>query len=178
VLIVEPELKKTKKVAPPVEEQRPETVEPAPAFDVSEIEKKIPKAFRGYIKPIVAWAQSVEQRFKAIEASMPEQIKNAMGEAIKEAQQRQFEAMKQNLPTQPGPGAPMPGGMNLGQIAQMLPYIFGGGGQDSEMLEISKDLMRAQVERIKNDMGFTDAIKNAIVSKLTGKAVESALQKI
>lgn len=62
------------------------------------------------------------------------------------------------------------GGGNM--FAQFLPMLaqmgLSGGGEN----ELAKQLMNMQLDRMKVDMAFTDAIKNALVSRLTSKAVD------
>jgi len=72
----------------------------------------------------------------------------------------------QNVPPQ---GMPQAGALGL----QDIPWreILGGGTQDQEMVTLTKDIMKMQVERMKQDAGFVDAIKSAIVSKIATKAV-------
>lgn len=62
------------------------------------------------------------------------------------------------------------GGIGLGQIMQLLGPIIGGGGMTEEMQKMNMRMMSMSIERMQADIGFTEAIKNAIVTKLAGKA--------
>ena len=133
-------------------------------FDISGIDK----AF----ETIVGWAGSVELRFKAIQEEMPQQVANKL---IEIAQKRRQEAMAK-LQASGGTNMPQGQGGGLGGIGTILqaiaPFLGGGGSSDwdEEMKNLSKDLLRAQITRMKQDMGFTEAVKNAIVSKIAAKA--------
>ncbi len=52
----------------------------------------------------------------------------------------------------------------LSLLAQFAPMLTGGGGQDSEMAALGKDALRSQINMSK-------AITDAVISKITGKAV-------
>jgi len=163
-LTAEPESTKPKTNALPVEEKTPATAEP---FDIEGIKKKIPKAFQGYLEPIMSWAKSVEDRLAEIQKEMPETIKASMEAAI-ESQRQKAVAQYQAQPQ----GPPQQGGFDL---TSMMPLIqsaigSGGGSYDEEMQNITKEIMRANLDRIKQDSSFTEAIKSAIVSKIAGKA--------
>ena len=165
-MTAEPESTNQKKVALPAEEKTPATAEP---FDIEGIKKKIPKAFQGYIEPILSWASSVEARLAEIQKEMPAQIQKSMEAAIESQRQKaiaQYQAQPQGPPQQGG----------FGGLEQMIGPIVqealkgGGGSYDEEMQSITKEIMRANLERIKQDSSFTEAIKSAIVSKIAGKA--------
>jgi len=166
VLTAEPESTKPKTNALPVEEKTPATAEP---FDIEGIKKKIPKAFQGYLEPIMSWAKSVEDRLAEIQKEMPETIKASMEAAIESQRQKaiaQYQAQPQGPPQQGG----------FGGLEQMIGPIVqealksGGGSYDEEMQSITKEIMRANLDRIKEDSSFTAAIKSAIVAKIAGKA--------
>ena len=156
-----------KKTAPPVEEKTQSTVE---AFDIEGIKKKIPKAFQGYIEPILSWAKSVEERLQIIGTVTPDSIAEALQKRAIEAQQQRAVQQQQSVATQ---GQQQQGGggweQSLGPIIQEA-LKGGGGSYDEEMQAITKEIMRANLDRIKQDSSFTEAIKSAIVSKIAGKA--------
>lgn len=116
----------------------------------------------GVADKINVYVRSVEQRFSAIETNMPLVVQNSMAKAIQNAQAEAQKGMPQ--------GAAQQGG---GGTAQLLLQLLGsgGGGADEEMLKLTKEMMSMNIQRLKQDMGFTDAIKTAIVSKIAGKAV-------
>ena len=145
---------KPKKAAQPVEEKTPVTAEP---FDIEGIKKKIPKAFQGYIEPIIQWAKSVEERLEIIGNVTPDSIAEAL-------QKKAIEAQKERPPQQ--------GGFDISSMMPIIAQAVGGGGgsYDEEMQAITKEIMRANLDRIKQDSSFTEAIKSAIVTKIAGKA--------
>ena len=160
---MEPESTNQKKTAPPAEEKTQSAVEP---FDVEGIKKKIPKAFQGYIEPILSWAKSVEERLQIIGTVTPDSIAEALQKrAIEAQQQRAMQPQPQGPPQQSG-------GFDLNSILPLITQAVGGGGgsYDEEMQNITKEIMRANLDRIKEDSSFTAAIKSAIVTKIAGKA--------
>jgi len=52
----------------------------------------------------------------------------------------------------------------------------GGSSFDEEMTALYKDMLKTNIMRMKQDMGFTDAIKNAIVTKIAGKAATDVME--
>jgi len=123
---------------------------------------------------ILNWMNTVEVRFQAIEENMPEQIQNAMSKAIENAQTKQREAYAKAMQEGKDPQG-QGGGQGLGQLMRFLPMLMGGGGQDSEMAALTKEMMKVNIESIKTDIGFSKAIKNALVSKITGEAISKAM---
>lgn len=72
-------------------------------------------------------------------------------------------AQQQAQPQTPGQASPDMGGW--GGLLQMLPQLIqGGGGQDSAYVELGKQALMAQINMSKS-------ITDAVVSKITGKAV-------
>ena len=59
----------------------------------------------------------------------------------------------------------------LSLLAQFAPMLTGGGGQDSEMAALGKDALRSQINMSK-------AITDAVISKITGKAVVEAAEAV
>jgi len=139
--------------------EEPET----PAFDLAELEKKIPKAFRGYLKPVMDWADSVEARLNAIQQEMPAQIQGAMEAAIENARQKQIAAMQQARQNMPQGGGGGLGGLFDGITLKDILGSGGGGGLDAEYMQLAKDALKSQI-------GMSTAITNAVVSKIVGKA--------
>lgn len=153
------------------------TVKPV-LFDLSGFdEKKIEQAealgipVRAIAKRMNDFAEQTNIKFQVLANAIPnkEQVKGAMAEAIAEAQNRQREeyakAVKDGKASQGG-------GMGVGQILQLL---SSGGGGDSEMASLTKEMMKVNIESIRADIGFSKAIKSALVAKITGKAVSDVL---
>ena len=163
---MEPESTNQKKAAPPVEEKTPATAEP---FDLEAIKNKIPKAFQGYIEPIIQWAKSVEERLQIIGNVTPDSIAEALQKRAIEAQKERAAQPQYQAPPQ---GPPQQGGFDMSSIMPIIAQAVGGGGgsYDEEMQSITKEIMRANLDRIKQDSSFTEAIKSAIVAKIAGKA--------
>jgi len=124
---------------------------------------------------ILNWAGSVEARLVAIQKEMPAQIQGAMEAAIEKQREKQMAAMQQMSQQTPQGG----GGGYGGIVTEILKEVRGGGGgYDEEMISITKQIMRANLDRMKQDASFTDAIKNAIVSKIAGKAAAAITEVV
>ena len=136
-------------------------------FDISKVDPEKIKMAEEFGIPVVElaqWAETVEARLVAIQEKMPQQIKTAMNEAIKEAQQRQVEAMK-NLPTGAGGGDKV----GLGQIIGLLSG-GGGGGMDEEMVRLNKDILRESLTAMRRRSDLTEKLVDAIVTRVASKA--------
>jgi hypothetical protein len=144
-----------------------EQIEAAKAFNFP-----IDKLFEGLNK-INAYALSVETRFGIIEKNLADAPQKVV-EALKaEAMKRQTEMAQQIQ--KGGEGEAKAGGGGLGSLLGLAKELGitggGGGGMDEEMLKLTKEMMHMNIDRMRQDMGFTDAIKNAIVTKIASKAV-------
>ena len=127
-------------------------------FDVSNVNPKsleMAEKFGIPIKAILSWAQSVEERLNVISEEMPKAVGREIESAIARAKQQQATASGQ---------APNPGGVGMGSLLQLLPALLGSGGGDSELYK------QAAVEALKAQTRMTQAITNAVVSKIFGKA--------
>lgn len=56
------------------------------------------------------------------------------------------------------------GGLDLSSIGAVLKEVLGSGGTDNELAQLGKDALKSQI-------AMSTAITNAVVSKITGKAV-------
>lgn len=160
-------------------EQPQEATAPAMPFDLSKMDPKkiaLAEEMGIPIKQLIGWAASVELRFAAIQKNL-EDAPQKVVEALKaEALKRQTEVAQKMQ--QQGIN-PQQGGSGEQSIVPLLLKILAGGGggseMDEEMKNLSKDLLKAQITRIKTDIGFSDAIKNAIVTKIAAKATTDIL---
>lgn len=121
------------------------------------------------IEAIIKWANSVEARFKALEEHLPDYVQKGLQQALEKAQ-REHTAQR--------PATPAQGGQRIG-IGDLLRIIGGGsgsGGYDEEMNRLVKDTMRMNLERMRADLGFTDAVKEAIVKKIAGGAASEIMK--
>ena len=118
-----------------------------------------------------ALSERVENTEKAItilaqtnEALMP------LVELAKTVKQRQDQAQASGATN-------IPQGQGLGGLfMQLAPRLIGGGGLDEEMRALNKEIMQMSIQRMKADIGFTEAIKNAVVSKIAGKAAAGLVE--
>lgn len=122
---------------------------------------KMAEKFGLPLEPLIQYLRVQETKLNYVIEHTPdaEQIKSSVSEAM----QNVIKQSTTNINPQQGGGG----------LAGLLPMIaqmgLGGGNSDSEL---TKQLMSMQLARMKTDMAFTDAIKNALVSRLTAKAVE------
>ena len=130
------------------------------------------------IKKLVDWVNVTEVRLQILAKSMPnqEQMTKAMEQAIQNAQQRQREEYAKAVAEGRVPKGGGGGGIGLGDILKIVGG--GGGGSDEEMVKLTKDMMRVNIDAMKTDIGFSKAIKNALVAKITGKAIGEAAKSI
>jgi len=177
VLTVEPESTKTRIAAPPAEEPRPDVAEvEAEPLDLSSIDPKMLKMASKMgipLEQIINWASSVEQRLNAIQQEMPAQIQKSMEAAIESQRQKQIQALQQAAAAGGGQQPMGGGGIGLMDIIKLAAGSGGGGGMDEEMQRLTREIMRANLDRIKQDASFTDAIKTAIVTKIAGRAAST-----
>lgn len=153
----------------------PKTVDSAEILNqfvqgISEDKIQLAEAAGIPVRPLLGWAVAVTAELQEIKKTLPDTIKAKMGEAIQEAQQRAM-AERQALAQTPQAEG---GGGTISTILELLKtsgIAGGGGGMDEEMSKMLKEMMNLNILRMKQDMNFTDAIKNAIVSKITGKAL-------
>jgi hypothetical protein len=146
-----------------------EQVEAAKAFNFP-----VEDLFEG-LNAINVFANSVEERFGIIQhdlAAAPQKVVEALkAEALK----RQQEATQQMAQQTQQGGEPKKAGgsglMDMLALAKEAGITGGGGGMDEEVLKLTKEMMHMNIERMRQDMGFTEAVKNAIVTKIASKAV-------
>jgi len=158
------------------EEQPEEGVAQAPVISLEDFDpKKVAMAEEMGIplRKLVDWVNQTDVVVKILVQNMPnqEQIESAMTNAIQKAQQRQREEYSKAV--QGGKVPQGGGGIGLGDILRAVGG--GGGGQDEEMQKLTKEMLKVNIESIRADIGFSKAIKGALVAKITGKAVGDVL---
>lgn len=123
------------------------------------------------IQKLANWANSMEFRVRAMQEEMPEVVQKAMEQAIMKARNAEMQRMEQ-MRQQGG------GGGGGGGTATLLREIIssGSGAMDEDMLNLQKEMMRMSIEGMKTDIGFSKAIKVALVSKITGKEIGKIIE--
>lgn len=164
----------------PVQEPSAEENVPAMPFDLSQVDPEKLQMAEDLgipVRQIISWAISVEERFRSIEEGVPEVVERAMNRAVERARERHARAIQQRIPQGGGQGQPQ-GGRQLG-LGDILNVIggSGGGSADEEMLGLTKEMMKLNIESMKADLGFTRAIKNAMVTRIAGEAVKDIVPK-
>jgi len=173
---------KKKKAVQLVEEKTQETaVEvPEPEMPIVIPEKALNLAKRVGIdlKPIADWALSVEARLQVM--AKKEDLQPAFEKVIENLRQKQMAQAQQMATTAGGQGQGGGQGVgigslgSLGQLGQLL--LGGGGGQDPEMAGLGKELIRASIDRMKREAGYAEKIVDAVVSKISAKAVGAIVE--
>lgn len=127
------------------------------------------------IQKLADWANDQTLKTALIIENMPskETVKAGIGEALsemaKQAAARQQQMIQQGMP-QGGSGA------NLGQIISLL--SDSGGGVNEQMVKLQTELMRASIDNMKQGASNSKAITDAVVSRITQKAIGKTLDKI
>ena len=153
----------------PVEEKTQPTATAKP-FDVEAIKAKIPKAFRGYIEPVMLWAESVEQRFKDMEETFPKQI---VDELQSRMQARQAEAAAAPVQVVAKPPPPE------GGLEQYAPYLLQalGGGEDSNAA-LTKEILQESLSAMRRKADITDRFMDAIIGNISGKIAGKVVENV
>jgi hypothetical protein len=144
------------------------------AFNLEEIKKHIPKAFQGYIEPIIQWAQSVEARFKAIETELPNTVKTKMAEAIQEAQVKartQAGAASQT-------GQPQGAQTDMGSIIGLVSEALKGGGQAAAPNPFALKAQELALKGMEESVSFTSMLNSYMKQKLAQGVVKEVVDKV
>lgn len=184
VPVVEENTESTKTDPSVSEKQTQEAPTEAMPFDLSKIDPKKLKLAEEMGIPVgqlIAWASSVEQRLQVMQDEMPQKTAQILMRIAEQRRQEQIKQMQEN------PQLAKRGGMSdLMQIAAM----FGGGGaggMDEEMMSLNKELMKASVQRIKQDIvlgakradmdiSLAEAIKGLVIRKVAEKTVAGIVE--
>ena len=157
----------------PKESPKEDTVKTAMPFNLDNVDPekmRMAEDFGIPVRALLEWANSVEARFDALDDKLPKAIGQAMNVAVEKARIRQMAEMKKLAGGQPTTAG---GGETASLVKELIGFLKGGGGGgDSEMVQLSKDLVRAQIDNIKTDMGFSKALKEAITRRMAQKATE------
>jgi len=160
--------------APETVEEVPEPQEPELPFDLTTVDPKTLDQADAILKPagmsirrLAGWANSVELRLQGIVENLEPVVQNAVEGSLRKLQAQATKQQQAYLQQNPQ----MAGGMGgQGGINQLLPLLMQGGGQDEEMVTLQKDMFKLMLDRMRGDMDFTRSIKDAIVTKIAGKA--------
>ena len=149
-------LKEPKKTVQPVTEATPSASNP---FDLSKLDPKtvaMAEKMGIPLNAIMIYLNSVEERFRDIESTLPGKVADALQQR---AAQRQAQAQAaQPQQTQQAKG----GGADLNTLLQLV--AGGGGEQNSQLNQLAMESLRASINQ-------GNAITAAVISKITGKAV-------
>jgi len=124
------------------------------------------------------YLQTVEARLQVM--AKKEDLQPAFEKVIENLRQKQMAQAQQMATTAGGQGQGGGQGVgigslgSLGQLGQLL--LGGGGGQDPEMAGLGKELIRASIDRMKREAGYAEKIVDAVVSKISAKAVGAIVE--
>ena len=169
-MAAEPELTNQKKVVPPVEEKTPtaEIKEPSIKDIIAGIDPgkvKMAEKMGVPLGQLITYMAYQEKKLNFVIENMPkkEDMAGAFKQGIENLQKEQMEAYQQSA----GQGGQPQGQGGLAQ--QLLPLLLktatGGGGQDEEIAALTKEMFRMNIEGMKADIGFTKALKGAMLGK-------------
>jgi len=147
---------------------------PTLPFDLSQIDPekiKLAEKMGIPLQGILEWVLQTEARLTAIQEQLPHHIQNAIEQVIKKAQAEQMQQFR----GMQGQGMPQGGGGGMG-LMDFFKMFGGGGGMDEELMQLNKDMMRMSIDRMKADIGFSDAIKQAVVTNIAGKAAKKLIE--
>lgn len=164
----EPKAEQTSAIADVKPEQ---TSSPAP-FNRAEIEKAFSnpmlKGFKKYLDPILTYMDTVEARLQAADMNF-QKISEFLGKMEPLINLSAQLAQRQNQP-QTQPQAPNALG-GIEGILQLLPSLLKADSGDSELANLGKEALRSQINMSK-------AITDAVVSKITSKAVVQVAEAV
>ncbi len=161
-----PESMNQTKVVPPVEEKTRTSVKEPSIVDLAagipQEKADMAEKLGIPITAILNYMKYQEDKLKAVINSMPtkDNVKTAMTEWAVEAQKNQAAQYQQNVAA----GQPQQGG-GMGDFVPMLKQFMGSGGEDNEMAALTKEMFKMNIEGMKQDIGFTKALKSAMLSK-------------
>lgn len=187
--------KDTEKPSKPVLEEPPEMgnvesnvpsgdIRPRKGIDRSKISPKALKMAKELgvdLNPILDWAEGVDLRFQALQESLEPAVQHAIERTLtalqQKAQENEQEARRRYI--EQGGAPPGRSGGGSGMESMLIQGLLGGGGgMDEEMMKLQREMMRASIDSVKADIGFTHAIKGAFVQKLTGKVIGDSLKSV
>ena len=135
-----------------------EKTEPSMGIEIPKKALALAKSVGIDLKPIVAWAGSVEKRLQLMQEEMPERTARKLMEIAKQERQEQIKQMQQNPQAQIGRG----GGLSdLMQVASM----FGGGGEKSET---DKYFMRVGMDTV----GLGHELYKSFIKEMVPQVIE------
>lgn len=150
------------------------------AFKIDPQMKSLAKRFGIPLDKIIAYTTMQDARLKNVENAIVEIAKHIESSDQKLAPLvtaiEQAEAARAQAPPGSNPAAMPQGGMNIASLLQMLPSMLSGGGVDEEMRALNKRMMEMSLNRMQADIGFTEAIKNAVVTSIAGKAAKRIVE--
>jgi hypothetical protein len=159
--------------SPKIEEQQPSLEFKVPR-KLATLAKTAGINLNELLAPIKEWALSVEKRFAILEQELPKRTAEALMKVAEERQRQQIKQMQASGQTNSAQGL---GGISPNMLMQVLPAILGSGGSNTYQEQLTTKMMQLSIKRMEQDMSFTEAIKNAIVSKIAGKTVGKIIEE-
>lgn len=129
------------------------------------------------IQKLADWANEQHVKTEFIIKNMPtdETVEKALQKTLNKMAQ-QAAARQQQIIAQGGGGQSGLGG--AGGLIQMLPQLLGSSGQDEDMKNLQKQMFQVNIDNMKANMGMAQAITNAVVQKITAKAIGDTVTEL
>ena len=156
-----------KKIAQPVTEATPLVSNP---FDLSKLDPKtvaMAEKMGIPLNAIMIYLNSVEERFRDIESTLPGKVADALQQRAAQ-RQAQIQAAQ---PQQPQPPARGGGGMDGIPWGQILGSGGGGNEGQAKLNAMAYSALDASIKQ-------GNAITAAVISKMTGKAVSEVVEDL
>lgn len=149
------------------------TQEPeSPTIDMSGVDPKAVKMAEKFGVPvgaIIRWAQFQEARVARIEEYLQKTLPAEMKTAFQEALKSTASSIQPQSPTTGAP--PQAAGNLLSMLSQFAPMVMGGSGSNDELNALAMTALKSQIK-------MSDAISQAVISKIMGKATSEVAEAV
>lgn len=127
------------------------------------------------IAELLLWCRQQEQGMNALRKNLPQDLQRAVRETIQELQAEQQRAYNETL-RQQGMQQEGPQPRQGYDLPSIIAAVAGqGGNPDGEMAQLGKDLIRAQIERVKAEGSMLQELGKVVISKVMAKGVKDTV---
>lgn len=155
-----------------------EAVTQAPTIDLSGLDPKVVKMAEKFgipISKIIEWAQYQEARMNRIEEYLQKTLQTDMKTVFEQGLQATVKNVQNAQST--SPSVQGSGGANiLSMLSQFAPMLSGGGG-DSEIHDLTKQIMRESLVSMRHKADITDRFMDAVIGSISGKIGGKVVEK-
>lgn len=153
------------------EDKTEETHVQAMPFDLSKVDPekiKLAEEMGIPISQLVAWANSVEARFRIIEEEMPKKTAEALMQIAEKRRQEMIAQGQRNPQMAQGMGGLM-------QLAPLLQVLGGSGGGSNPLME---KFVNAAVDKAMVGMDLSNAFMRAMIVKLSPELADAVTKDV